>query len=185
MGKEWRKPTLSAFRRACSSSRAACFSLSSTRVKDMPVLAREETALESVLALNGRRNSNQTVVFFFFFVDNCYAAKTLSTGILTFLKIIKIKHTCLLLLNLWLSSPLERPSAAPGHPVSCWGPGVNVSHTLHLMSPKCHVCFFFLRKRKINIKACQDCTNRATPQYADGERKGLNTYTNCKLKMEQ
>lgn len=123
---------------------------------------------------------------FFFSVDNCYAAKTLSTGILTFLKIIKIKHTCLLLLNLWLSSPLERPSAAPGHPVSCWGPGVNVSHTLHLMSPKCHFSFlFFFLRRRINIKACQDCTNRATPQYADGERKGLNTYTNCKLKMEQ
>lgn len=49
---EWRKCTLSAFRRACSSSRAACFSLSSTLVKEMPVLAREETALERVLALN-------------------------------------------------------------------------------------------------------------------------------------
>lgn len=43
--------TLRAFKRACSSSKAACFSLSSTLVKDMPVLAKDDTALESVLAL--------------------------------------------------------------------------------------------------------------------------------------
>lgn len=52
LGEERRNRTFSAFRRACSSSRAACFSLSSTLVKDIPVLAREETALESVLALS-------------------------------------------------------------------------------------------------------------------------------------
>lgn len=50
--------TLSAFRRACSSSSAACFSLSSTLVKDMPVLAREETALERVLALDQEKIQN-------------------------------------------------------------------------------------------------------------------------------
>ncbi len=55
---EWRKFTFSAFRRACSSSRAACFSLSSTLVKDIPVLAREETALERVLALNLRTDKD-------------------------------------------------------------------------------------------------------------------------------
>lgn len=37
--------TFSALRRACSSSRAACLSLSSTLVNDLPVLAKEETAL--------------------------------------------------------------------------------------------------------------------------------------------
>lgn len=46
--------TLSAFNRACSSSSAACFSLSSTLVKEIPVLAREDTALDRVLALFGR-----------------------------------------------------------------------------------------------------------------------------------
>lgn len=44
-------PTFKAFKRACSSSSAACFSLSSTLVSDRPVLAREETALERVVAL--------------------------------------------------------------------------------------------------------------------------------------
>lgn len=44
-------PTFKAFKRACSSSNAACFSLSSTFVRDRPVLAREETALERVVAL--------------------------------------------------------------------------------------------------------------------------------------
>lgn len=48
----WRKYTFRALRRVCSSSKAACFSLSSTLVKDMLVLAREETALERVLALS-------------------------------------------------------------------------------------------------------------------------------------
>lgn len=43
--------TFNAFKRACSSSNAACFSLSSTLVRDRPVLAKEETALESVVAL--------------------------------------------------------------------------------------------------------------------------------------
>lgn len=43
--------TFKAFKRACSSSNAACFSLSSTFVRDRPVLAREETALERVVAL--------------------------------------------------------------------------------------------------------------------------------------
>lgn len=146
----------------------------------MPVLAREETALESVLALNGWRNRHQTSVTI------VASLKWWALEFVTSLKI-RIKHTCSLRLNLWLSSPLERPSAAPGHPVSCWEPGVNVSHTLHLMSSKCHVflLLFCFVLRKLNIEACQDCTNRATPKYADGERKGLNTYTNCKLKMEQ
>ena len=54
-GKEKGKCTFRACRRACSSSRAACFSLSSTLVKDMPVLAREETALERVLALEEKK----------------------------------------------------------------------------------------------------------------------------------
>lgn len=63
---------------------------------------------------------------------------------------------------------------------------MNVSHTLHLMSSKCHGFFLVVFVlRKCNIEACQDCTNRATPKYADGERKALNTYTNCKLKMER
>lgn len=44
-------PTFKAFKRACSSSNAACFSLSSTFVRDRPVLASEETALERVVAL--------------------------------------------------------------------------------------------------------------------------------------
>jgi hypothetical protein len=56
------KCTFSALRRACSSSRAACFSLSSTLVKDMPVLAREETALERVLALDGQRHRKRETV---------------------------------------------------------------------------------------------------------------------------
>ena len=43
--------TLSAFKRACSSSSAACFSLSSTFVKEMPVFASDDTAFERVLAL--------------------------------------------------------------------------------------------------------------------------------------
>ncbi len=43
-------------------------------------------------------------------------------------------------------------------------------------------------KKKKNTMACQvNCqhpTNRATLKYRDRERKGLHTYTYCKLKME-
>src|SRR4029434_9357943 len=52
--------TLRALRRACSSSRAACFSRSSTLVKDMPVLAREDTALDRVLALADTERKRHT-----------------------------------------------------------------------------------------------------------------------------
>lgn len=43
--------TFRALSRACSSSSAACLSRSSTLVKDIPVLASDETALDRVLAL--------------------------------------------------------------------------------------------------------------------------------------
>lgn len=45
--------TFRALSRACSSSRAACFSRSSTLVKDIPVLAKDDTAFDRVLALHG------------------------------------------------------------------------------------------------------------------------------------
>lgn len=48
-----RKATFRALSRACSSSRAACFSRSSTLVKDIPVLASDDTAFDKVLALQG------------------------------------------------------------------------------------------------------------------------------------
>lgn len=43
--------TFRALSRACSSSKAACFSRSSTFVKDIPVLASDDTAFDKVLAL--------------------------------------------------------------------------------------------------------------------------------------
>jgi len=46
-------PTFRACSRACSSSSACCFSFSSMRLKDMPVVARVETALDRVDALQG------------------------------------------------------------------------------------------------------------------------------------
>lgn len=53
--------TFSALRRACSSSSAACFSRSSTLVKDIPVLASDDTAFDRVLALRGNPKSHQTL----------------------------------------------------------------------------------------------------------------------------
>lgn len=53
--------TLSALSRACSSSRAACFSLSSTLVKDIPVLASDDTALDRVLALQGNSDTDKAI----------------------------------------------------------------------------------------------------------------------------
>lgn len=35
------------------------------------------------------------------------------------------------------------------------------------------------------LSYCQETTNRATLKYRDRERKGSDTYTNCKLKMER
>lgn len=49
------RTTFRALSRACSSSRAACFSRSSTLVKDIPVLASDDTAFDKVLALQGTR----------------------------------------------------------------------------------------------------------------------------------
>lgn len=49
------RATFRALSRACSSSRAACFSRSSTLVKDIPVLASDDTAFDKVLALQGTR----------------------------------------------------------------------------------------------------------------------------------
>lgn len=49
--------TLRACSLACSSSRACCFSFSSMRLKDMPVLEREETALDRVDALQDTRQN--------------------------------------------------------------------------------------------------------------------------------
>lgn len=51
--------TFRALSRACSSSRAACFSRSSTLVKDIPVLASDETAFDKVLALQVKKNNEQ------------------------------------------------------------------------------------------------------------------------------
>lgn len=141
---EWGEFTLSACRRLCSWSRAACFSLSSALVKDMPVLAREETALESVLALNQRTHtekSHRTPVY--------RSLNTCIVKILPFLHI-NLKSTSIKLLKkavtqwctptCWLLSspspfsPLERPSAAPEHRAGCWGPSVNVIQTLGFKS---------------------------------------------------
>lgn len=48
------RDTFRALSLACSSSSAACFSRSSTLVKDIPVLASDETAFDRVLALQER-----------------------------------------------------------------------------------------------------------------------------------